>query len=160
MRINYFYHKLLKGFPTAMKKMPQKHLQKCGKNFWMDAIMWLRWSSHCDGFETNFIYLELVYSNFRNLTIKKINWRVRLILFLTSGTQNIWCVANCIYWRVKRKKIYKFIPDRKNATIIAFYKPISEKLSPNIRTENLGPSHPLSLAMKYKFEKFIVKCLC
>ena len=122
--------------------------------------MWLRWSSHCDGFETNFMYLELVYSNFRNLAIKKINWKVRLILFLTSGTQNIWCVTNCIYCRVKRKKIYKFIPDRKNETIIAFYKPISEKPFANIRTENLGSSHLLSLAMKYKFENFIVKCLC
>ena len=25
---------------------------------------------------------------------------VKLIFFLTSGTQNIWCVADCIYCRV------------------------------------------------------------
>ena len=30
----------------------------------------------------------------------------------------------------------KFIPDRKNTTIIAFDKPISQKISPNIKTEN------------------------
>ena len=57
----------------------------------------------------------------------------------------------------KGKKIDKFIPDRKNATIIAFDKPIRNRFSANIRTENMVSSHPLSLTMKYRFEKFAVK---
>ena len=48
----------------------------------------------------------------------------RLILCLTYGTQNIWCVANLIYCRFKASEIDKFIPDRKNTTTIAFDKPI------------------------------------
>ena len=54
-------------------------------------------------------------------------------------------------------KMDKFIPDRKNATIIAFDKPISEKFSHNIRTGNTVSSHPLSLVLKYRFEKFVLK---
>ena len=54
----------------------------------------------------------------------------------------------------------KFIPDRKNATIIAFDKPINKKLSPNIRTGNMVSSRPLSLGMKYRFEKFDIKLVC
>ena len=54
----------------------------------------------------------------------------------------------------------KFIADRKNATIIAFDKPISNRFSPNIRTENMVSSHSLSLTMKYRFEEFVVKFLC
>ena len=56
--------------------------------------------------------------------------------------------------------MYKFIPDRKNTTIIAFDEPISEKVSPSIWTENVVSSHPLSLPMKYRFQKFVVKCFC
>ena len=37
---------------------------------------------------------------------------------------------------LKVRKMDKFIPDRKNTTIIAFDKPISQKISPNIKTEN------------------------
>ena len=46
----------------------------------------------------------------------------------------------------------------KNTTIIVFDKPISEKLSPNIRTEDMVSF--LCLAMKSRFEMFVVKCLC
>ena len=53
-----------------------------------------------------------------------------------------------------------FIPARKNETTIAFGKPISNRFSPNIRTENMASSHPLSLTMKYKFENFVAKFLC
>ena len=45
----------------------------------------------------------------------------------------------------KGRKIDKFIPDRKNATIIAFDKPNSNRFSPNIRTENMVPTHPLKV---------------
>ena len=61
--------------------------------------MELKGSSHCDGFEINFesdikVYFRLIsslitsHSNFGNLTVKfKIG--LRLLLLLTSGTQNI-----------------------------------------------------------------------
>ena len=45
-------------------------------------------------------------------------------------------------------------------TITAFGKPISNRFSPNIRTENMPSSYPLSLTMKYRFEKFVVKFTC
>ena len=45
----------------------------------------------------------------------------------------------------KGRKINKFIPDRKNATIIAFDKPNSNRFSPNIRTENMVSIHPLKV---------------
>ena len=54
----------------------------------------------------------------------------------------------------------KVILDRKNVTIIAYDKPISNKFSPNMKTENMVTSHPSSLTMKYRFEKFVVKFLC
>ena len=60
----------------------------------------------------------------------------------------------------KGRKMDKFIPDRKTTTIIAFDEPISEKVSPSIWTENVVSSHPLSLLMEYRFQKFVVKCLC
>ena len=46
-----------------------------------------------------------------------------------------------------------------NHNRIAFDKLISEKSSPNVKIENKVSYHPLSLAMKYRFEKFVVKCL-
>ena len=51
----------------------------------------------------------------------------------------------------------RLIPDRKNTIIIAFDKPISKKLSPNSRTENMVSSDPLSFAMKYRFKTIVVK---
>ena len=60
----------------------------------------------------------------------------------------------------KGRKMDKFIPDRKDTTIIVFDKPISEKVSPNIGTENMVPSQPLCSTMKYRLEIFVVKCLC
>ena len=51
----------------------------------------------------------------------------------------------------------KFISDRKNATIIAFDNPVSDRFSPNIRAGDMVSSHPLSLTMKYKFEEFVVE---
>ena len=52
-------------------------------------------------------------SNFEKLEVKyKIG--LRLFLFFTSGTQNIWCIAHSMYCRVSgKRKINKFIPDRK-----------------------------------------------
>ena len=43
---------------------------------------------------------------------------------------------------------------------IAFDKTISKTFSPNIRTEHMVSYHSLSLAMKYKYEKFVLKFLC
>ena len=57
----------------------------------------------------------------------------------------------------KRRKMDKFIADRKHAKIIAFDKPISNRFFPNIRTENMVSSYPLSLNMKYRFEKYVCK---
>ena len=54
----------------------------------------------------------------------------------------------------------KFILDRKYTTIIVFDKPISEKWTANISTEDMVSSHPLYLTMKYRFKMFVVKCLC
>ena len=61
---------------------------------------------------------------------------------------------------LKGRKMDKFIPDRKNATMIAFDKLLIEKFSPNIRNENMASSHPLSLALKCGFEKIVLKFFC
>ena len=58
------------------------------------------------------------------------------------------------------RKMDKFIPDRKNGTTTAIDKPINNWFSPNIRTENVVSFHPISLNMKYRFEKFVIKFLC
>ena len=47
-------------------------------------------------------------------------------------------------------------PDRKNTTITVFDKPISERFSPNIRTENMVSLSALCTAMKYRFQMFVV----
>ena len=60
----------------------------------------------------------------------------------------------------KERKMDKFIPDRKISTIIVFDKPISNRFSPNISSKNMVSFHPLSLTMKYRLEKFVVKFLC
>ena len=52
-------------------------------------------------------------SNFGKLAIKY-KMRLRLFLFLTSGTQNIWYIAQIFCTR--EEKISKFIPDRKYIT--------------------------------------------
>ena len=73
----------------------------------------------------------------------------------------MFCGLSILYVaRFKGTIMNTFGPDRKNATIIAFDKPVSNRFSPNIRTENMIPFHPLRLTMKYRFEKFVVKCLC
>ena len=53
-----------------------------------------------------------------------------------------------------------FTSERKNITVIAFDKSTSKKLHPTIRTENMIYFHPLTLFMKYRFGKFVVKFLC
>ena len=54
----------------------------------------------------------------------------------------------------------KFIPDRNNITMMACDKPISKKFLPNISTDNMVPFQSLSLVIKYRSEKFVVKLLC
>ena len=61
---------------------------------------------------------------------------------------------------LKGSKMDEFMPDRKNATIMAFGKPINNRISSNIRTANVVFSHPLHLTIKNRFEKFVVKFLC
>ena len=72
--------------------------------------MELKRSSHYDGFESNFerdiksvpgliSSLMKSQSNFEKLATKfKIG--LRLFLFFTSETQNIWCIAHSVYCRV------------------------------------------------------------
>ena len=52
-------------------------------------------------------------SNFGELVIKyKIE--LKLFLFFTSETQNIWCIAHSVYCSVwGKRKVNKFIPDKK-----------------------------------------------
>ena len=71
------------------------------------------------------------------------------------GILPILCIAG-----FKGRKLNKFIPDIKNATIIAFDKLVSIRFSSNIKTENMVSSRPLCLIMKYRFERFVVKFLC
>ena len=59
-----------------------------------------------------------------------------------------------------REKMDKFIPDRNNITMMACDKPISKKFLPNISTDNMVPFQSLSLVIKYRSEKFVVKLLC
>ena len=42
----------------------------------------------------------------------------------------------------------------------SFDKSVSNRFSPNIRTENMVSSHPLHLNMKHRFEKLVIKYLC
>ena len=70
------------------------------------------------------------------------------------GALPIVCVAG-----FKGRKIDNFITDGKNTTITVFDKPVSENFSSNIKTENMGSSHPLCSAMKCRFKMLVVKCL-
>ena len=79
------------------------------------------------------------------------------LLFLNLGHRIFGALPILYIGRFKGRKMNKFIPDRKNTTIIAFDKPISQKFSPNVRIENKISSHPLCLAMKYRLEIFVVK---
>ena len=67
--------------------------------------------------------------------------------FLHDGYRIFGALSVLYIEEFKESKMDKFIPDRKYTTI-AFYEAISRKFSPNIRTENMVPSHPLSLVMK------------
>ena len=71
-------------------------------------------------------------NNFGNFAIKyKIG--LRLFLFFTSGTQNIWCVAHSVNFRVEgKRKIDKFIADRKNIAIPLSIFNQPEKVLPQI----------------------------
>ena len=85
--------------------------------------MELKRSSHYDGFLRVIlkgilkVYFRLIsslmksQSNFGKLEIKY-KTGLKLFLFFTSGTQNIWCIAHSVYCRVQgNTKINKFIPD-------------------------------------------------
>ena len=65
-----------------------------------------------------------------------------------------------LYIGFKVREMDKFMAGRKNLTITVFDKPISKIYSANTRSENMVSSHPENLAMKYRFEKFVVKSLC
>ena len=85
--------------------------------------MQLRWSSHC---ETNFVKVSLVWINFGNLVIKdKMEGGCEAYLVPFIWDAEYWCIANSVYCMAfKGRKKDKFIPDRKNTTIIVFDKPI------------------------------------
>ena len=51
---------------------------------------------------------------------------VRLILFLTTGKQNFLALPTLYSAGVKGMNMGKFIPDRKNKTIMIFDKPIKK----------------------------------
>ena len=74
---------------------------------------------------TLIISLMKSQSNFGKLAIKH-KIMLRLFMFFTSGTQNIWCIAHSFYWRgYGKRKVNKFIPDRK---YIAIHQSISNQL--------------------------------
>ena len=86
---------------------------------------------------------------------------MRLILFLHLGHRIIGAVLIIYISGFNGQEMNKFMLERKNALIIAFDKPISNRFFlPNIRIENMVYSHPLSLSMKHRFKKFVVKFLC
>ena len=122
------------------------------------------WNFYCDGFETNFVWFRQVWINFWNLAIKcRINGGVwgdsRLVPYIWDTEDLVHCqfyISQGLRG-VKWTNLYQI---DKILTIIAFGKPISNRLSPNIRTENMPSSYPLSLTMKYRFEKFVVKFTC
>ena len=72
-------------------------------------------------------------------------------------------LLHCQFYILQGLRVGKWInlhQLEKNATITTFDKPISNRFSSNIRTENMVVSHPFSLSMKYVFEKSDVKFLC
>ena len=67
---------------------------------------------------------------------------VRIICSLHLGYRIFGALPILYILGFKGKKLDKFMPDRKNTTIIAFDEPISIKFSPNFMNENMVSSHP------------------
>ena len=65
-------------------------------------------------------FIDEVSSNFGELAIKY-KMGLRLILFSTSGTHNLWCVTHSMYCRLSgKRKMNNYIRDRKYISIKAF----------------------------------------